>query len=190
MGILKQSQQATYLQAHEQSTQALLEALAPTNVGHLTYLSIVGSSADASNLCLASKGRAEELCVQNQLPTCILRVPMVLGEGDYASFALKSRALQRISFNFRGWQHRAADLRWRCCEGYFHSSDFQQVEGALDLAGAEKVTRRELTSLAGAHTWHPPEHRFFTHFDRFNDGQSDGTPVEESAGNPRDVGGA
>ena len=148
VGILKQSQQATYLQAHEQSTQALLEALAPTNVGHLTYLSIVGSSADASNLCLASKGRAEELCVQNQLPTCILRVPMVLGEGDYASFALKSRALQRISLSFRAGSIEQPIYAGDVVRAIFTAA-IQQVEGALDLAGAEKVTRRELTSLAG-----------------------------------------
>ena len=54
VGILKQTRQATYAEAHEESTQALLHALRDTPVEHLTYLSIVGASSGSKNDCLAS----------------------------------------------------------------------------------------------------------------------------------------
>ena len=47
VGILKETKSARYLDAHENSTTALVKALADTQVDHLTYLSIVGSDSRA-----------------------------------------------------------------------------------------------------------------------------------------------
>jgi uncharacterized protein YbjT (DUF2867 family) len=149
VGILKQTKQASFHQAHEESTGALLEALKDTPVDHLTYLSIVGSSPDSDNACLASKGRAEKLCLDAALPACVIRVPMVLGEGDYASFALQKRACQSLAFTFR-----ADSLEQPIYAGdvvaAIIAAGKKTVNGSLDLGGAEVLTRRALTQRAGA----------------------------------------
>ena len=149
VGILKATAAASYVAAHEESCTALTRALAGSTVAHLTYLSIVGSSPGASNTCLASKGRAEQICLQGALPCAVLRVPMVLGEGDYASFALRKRASSSISFTFR-----AASLEQPIYAGdvvqAIRAAADQTLTGVVDLGGPEVLTRRSLTQRAGA----------------------------------------
>jgi NADH dehydrogenase len=149
VGILKETRQAKYEDAHEASTAALLQALAGTSVEHLVYMSIVGSSAGSGNACLASKGAAEDLCRGHPLPACILRVPMVLGEGDYASYALRSRASKRLSFTFR-----AASLEQPIYAGdvvrAIIAAAMQNLEASVDLGGPEVLSRRDLTERAAA----------------------------------------
>jgi NADH dehydrogenase len=147
VGILKESKAASYTDAHEASTAALLEALQGTEVQHLTYLSIVGSAPDEANACLASKGRAEVLCLEAALPACVLRVPMVLGEGDYASFALAKRAHARLSFSFRAASQEqpiyAGDV-----VAAINAAAAAKLDSAVNLGGPEVLTRRALTQRA------------------------------------------
>jgi len=147
VGILKEGKGSSYHEAHEASTAALLAALAGSAVAHLTYLSIVGSSTDAHNACLASKGRAEALCEAAAIPACILRVPMVLGEGDYASRALAHRAAQAVSLSFR-----ADSLEQPIYAGdvvaAIRAAAQHEVAATLDLGGPEVLTRRALTQRA------------------------------------------
>lgn len=147
VGILKQSKLASYADAHEASTAALLQALQQTGVDHLTYLSIIGSNSLSANACLASKGRAEDLCEQSTIPTCVLKVPMVLGEGDYASTALGARAATGTRFTFR-----AASLEQPIYAGdvvrAIVAAGSLQVNATLELAGTEVLSRRALTERA------------------------------------------
>ena len=147
VGILKETRQASYNAAHEASTTALLKSLEGTPVKHLTYLSIVGSAPDAKNACLASKGAAEQLIVQGPLAGCVLRVPMVLGEGDYASFALAKRARASLSFTFR-----AASIEQPIYAGdvvaAIVAAGSQALDGVIDLGGPETLSRRALTARA------------------------------------------
>ena len=149
VGILKQTKWASYHDAHEASTAALLQALQQTGVDHLTYLSIIGSSSASANICLASKGRAEDMCRQSAIKTCVLKVPMVLGEGDYASAALKARAMQRTSFTFR-----AASLEQPVYAGdvvrAIVAAATRQINATLELAGTEVLSRRDLTERAAS----------------------------------------
>lgn len=149
VGILKQTKQASYLDAHERSTAALLQALQETTVDHLTYMSIVGSTPASSNACLASKGAAEVLCLEHPLDTCVLRVPMVLGEGDYASYALGARARSGRSLTFR-----AASMEQPIYAGdvvrAIVAAGRLGVAGSLDLGGPEALSRRALTQRAAA----------------------------------------
>jgi len=149
VGILKETKSASYREAHEDSTAALLEALQGTGVEHLTYLSIVGSTPESTNACLASKGRAEALCMQAALPACVLRVPMVLGEGDYASFALASRARKGRSFTFRADSQEQPIYAGDVVTAIEAAGDLM-IDAALDLGGPEVLTRRELTQRAAA----------------------------------------
>lgn len=149
VGILKETKAASYRGAHEDSTAALLEALQGTGVAHLTYLSIVGSAPQSNNACLASKGRAEAMCLDAALPACVLRVPMVLGEGDYASFALASRARKARSFSFRAESQEQPIYAGDVVAAITAAANLQ-INQALDLGGPEVLTRRELTRRAAA----------------------------------------
>jgi uncharacterized protein YbjT (DUF2867 family) len=143
VGILKATAYATYQAAHEDSCSALTQALAASSVKHITYLSIVGSKPDAANACLASKGQAEAIFAAGAPAACTLRVPMVLGEGDYASGALRRRATGKNGFVFRGDSLEqpiyAGDVVSAIC-----AASNQQLVGGHDLAGPECLTRKQL----------------------------------------------
>ncbi len=148
VGILKEGGGATYEEAHEASVEALVAALAGADT-HVTYLSIVGSIPTSSNACLASKGRAEAVLRAGEMPSCVLRVPMVLGAGDYASFALASRAKKPSSTGFRMEsleQPIYADDVVRA----IRQAAKLRIDAALDLGGPEVLTRAALTERAAA----------------------------------------
>ncbi len=137
------------MDAHERSTAALLEALQETAVNHLTYMSIVGSTPASSNACLASKGKAETLCLEHALKTCVLRVPMVLGEGDYASYALGARAKAGRSMTFRAASMEQPIYAGDVVDAIIAAGRLG-VDGSLDLGGPEALSRRALTARAAA----------------------------------------
>ena len=102
VGILKETPDNSYSSAHEETCQALIDGAALAKVKPIVvYISILGSSADQTNACLASKGRAEDILLNSGLPVTILQVPMVIGAGDYASHALKRRAMAALSVGLR-----------------------------------------------------------------------------------------
>ncbi|MFK7913689.1 MAG: SDR family oxidoreductase [Pseudomonadales bacterium] len=151
VGIIKQGQNNTFEQAHVDTTRALVQAAEQHQLTRLVYLSIVGSAPEHRNPCLASKGDAEQLLLAGSVPTTIYQVPMVLGEGDYASKALGARA--RSS--------RAVTLRANSLEQPIYAGDVVRavIRGLLDtsteaqhltLPGPEQLTRRSLIARAGA----------------------------------------
>ena len=150
VGILKEGSTSTYVDAHENSCGALAGACRESGVGCIVYLSIVGAAAQSSNQCLASKGRAEVEIHNSGVAACVLRVPMVLGEGDYASRALYARAIKPRSFAFRAESLEqpvyAGDVVRAIVNAATHG-----VVGALDLGGPEVVSRRALTERAATH---------------------------------------
>ena len=150
VGIIRETAQTHYRQAHEQSCEALVRAMAEADVGRIVYMSILGASANSPNACLASKGRAEEILLQAPNPTTVLRVPMVLGPDDHASNALRAQAKARVVPLIRGgttWQQPidAADVVLAMVAAI---ADSTLDNSALDLAGAESVMQRDLIRRA------------------------------------------
>ncbi len=143
VGVIK----GDYEQAHERSCTALVQALASSTVSHITYMSIVGAGADSANACLASKGRAEDILLAGACPVCVLRVPMVLGEGDFASAALAGRASSAVSTGFR-----MTSLEQPIYAGdvvaAIRAAAAGEVAGCLDLGGPEVLSRAELVQRA------------------------------------------
>lgn len=92
VGIIKETRDTRYVEAHEQTCHALALAAARAGVERIVYLSILGASPDSDNECLASKGRAETLLLDDRVATTVLRVPMVLGGDDPASASLRRQA--------------------------------------------------------------------------------------------------
>jgi len=151
VGILKESPWSTYQQAHEDTTAALLEALAGLNIRRIHYLSIVGSGPTVNNTCLASKGRAEELLLAAPHPALILQVPMVLGEGDYAAQALNAQARKTLNVvfaaNARDQPLYAGDVVNALTTASALPATFN---ARLTLAGPEALNKRQLIHRAAS----------------------------------------
>jgi uncharacterized protein YbjT (DUF2867 family) len=146
VGIIKETQFSRYNDAHERSCEALKQGL-PVSIRHIVYLSIVGSAADSGNSCLASKGRAEDILLDSGVAVSILQVPMVLGEGDFASSALKKNSKKRFALAFRAESLEqpiyAADVIDAIC-----AAANAEGGGRFQLAGPESLSRRSLIQRA------------------------------------------
>lgn len=152
VGIIKESATSTFEAAHEATTRVVVEAARRARLNGVVYMSILGSRPDAANACLASKGRAEDILRQGEIPALIIRVPMVLGEGDYASRALYFRARSRIAFQFRAASLEqpiyAGDVLAAILTGLNLNSAATECSGSFDLAGPESLSRADLTQRA------------------------------------------
>ncbi len=102
VGIIKESSGNSFPRAHQETTQVLVDAICQSGIQRVCYLSLLGADNASTNPCLASRGHAECQLLKAGTPALILQIPMVLGEGDYASRALQRKAMSRISFTFRG----------------------------------------------------------------------------------------
>ncbi|MBW2268545.1 MAG: NAD(P)H-binding protein [Deltaproteobacteria bacterium] len=152
VGILKEGSNSSYTAAHEDSAAALAEAADAAGLARVVLLSILGSRPASSNACLASKGRSETILRDARTPLLVLRVPMVLGEGDFASRALAGQAGAPFAALVRG----GASLEQPIYAGDVVDAIVAGItrEGldavALDLAGPESLSRRALLARAVA----------------------------------------
>jgi NADH dehydrogenase len=151
VGIIRETADNRYQQAHEESCRVLAEAADSAGAERIVYLSILGAAPDARNACLASRGRAEALLCRGRVPALILRVPMVLGEDDFASRALARRARRGVNLVLRGSSLEqpiyAGDVVRAMKAGLELPLDGART---LDLAGPESLSRTELTRRAAA----------------------------------------
>jgi uncharacterized protein YbjT (DUF2867 family) len=155
VGIIKESAHNSFERAHIEATSALLNALKNTAVERVFYPSLVGTDINSTNACLATRAVAEKLFMESRLSTLVVQIPMVLGEGDFASRALRKRAMASRCFVFR-----AASLEQPVYAGDLISAIKLDVErfmsGAdvpeqlLALVGPESLRRDQLTHRAAA----------------------------------------
>lgn len=151
VGIIKEGTGGNYHSAHEQTCSVLADAASGSVLRRIVYLSILGSQPDATNACLASKGRAEQILHQCDCPATILRVPMVLGPDDYASASLRRQACSRFVALVGGGNTLqqpidASDVVEAILAG-LHTRHNREEE--FDLAGPECLSHRELVQRAG-----------------------------------------
>ena len=151
VGIIKAGRDNSYAQAHEATTRALIAAAADCQLRSIVYLSILGAGSAAMNECLASKGRAERLLARGATPSLVLRLPMVLGEGDYAARALRQRARSNVSVLLRGSSKEqpiyAGDVVSAIVNALARPQSGHRV---LDLAGPTALSRAALTRRVAA----------------------------------------
>ena len=150
VGIIKEGARATYASAHEQSTRSLLVAAMHAGVERIVYLSILGAGEDSPNACLASKARAESILLESAIPALVIRVPMVLGEGDYASVALLAKARRALAFTFRASSLEQPIYAGDVVEAILAGLGPGAPTGVIELAGPRSLTRRALISGASA----------------------------------------
>lgn len=147
VGIIKESAANPFAVAHEGSCTALTSAAAAAGLKQIVHLSIVGADVSSGNACLASRGRADNILLSGSVPAAVIRVPMVLGEGDYASAALLRQARSGFTVAFR-----ASSLEQPIYAGDVINALIKVIDGnhagVLELAGAESLPRRELIRRA------------------------------------------
>ncbi len=152
VGIIKESATSTFEVAHEGTSRALATAAERAGLSRIVYLSILGSRPDSGNACLASKGRAEQILLEAKTPAVVLRVPMVLGPGDWASFALRKQAQSGVVPLLRGGASREQPIDAEDVVSAMISATTRDGldDAALDLAGPESISRRELLMRCAA----------------------------------------
>jgi len=152
VGIIKEGSTSSYEGAHEATCTALANAAKEAGIRRIVYLSILGSQPDADNACLASKGRAERILREGPTSTLVLRVPMVLSPGDPASRALRGQAQSRIVPLLRGGVGREQPIDANdVVNAIFRGIDLPgSSDLALDLAGPQSLSRRELLERCAA----------------------------------------
>lgn len=148
VGILKETPGSRYADAHEGASAALIDVARTHGFERIVYLSILGARPAARNACLASKGRAERLLLASGIPTTILRVPMVLGEGDRAARALARSAAGRFAVLLRGDSREQPIYVGDVVAAIVAALARTNGNAEFDLAGPESVSRRELLARA------------------------------------------
>jgi len=155
IGTIKEARDNRYRDAHERPVAALLDAAVKSGLEHIVYVSIVGAAPDSRSRCLRARAAVEDLLTQAGIPVCIIRVPMVLGEGDRASRALVRRARAE-----RVWLWHATSLEQPIYAGdlvaAIEAALRTRTQGTVELAGPEILTRSDLVRRAAARLGHAP----------------------------------
>ncbi|MFT4561499.1 MAG: NADH dehydrogenase (ubiquinone) 1 alpha subcomplex subunit 9 [Gammaproteobacteria bacterium] len=151
IGTIRETRSTTYYDAHERPALALMEALGNLDVQHLHTISILGAAPSSPSRCLRSRAATEEILKSGRPPVTIIRVPMVLGETDRASFSLAKRASSNTVFLFR-----AESLEQPIYAGDVVDALQRRITvpatdtKTFDLAGPESLAQRELVTRAAA----------------------------------------
>ena len=148
VGIIKESTANRYDDAHQRTCQALVQAAERAGVERIVYLSILGAAPDAENACLASKGEAERILLEGPVPATVIRVPMVLGEGDFAARVLAQRARRRWNLVLRGSSLEQPIYAGDVVAGVLAASGGGAGNGSHDLAGPVSLARTALIHRA------------------------------------------
>jgi NADH dehydrogenase len=148
VGILKETRSARYADAHERTSELVARAAERAGVARVVSLSILGAAPGSENACLASKGRADAILLAGAVPATVLRVPMVLGPGEIAAFALRAQASAPFALLVRGGATREQpiDTRDVVTALALAGAERGNAPTALDLAGPESLTHRELVA--------------------------------------------
>lgn len=149
VGILRETRTSRYADADQAPMAALIKAATAAGVGRIVYLSIAGADARSRNRCLASRGRCEQMLLDAVTPAFVLRVPMVLGDGDYAAAALARHARARLCLQFRAGS-REQPIDANDVVAALMAATTLPMTGSrrLTLAGPESLPRHELIARA------------------------------------------
>lgn len=161
VGIIKETRDTRYVDAHENTCHALALAAGRVGVERIVYLSILGSLADSPNACLASKGRAEAMLLEGRAATTVLRVPMVIGGDDAASASLRRQARARRVRLVAGGRTLQQPIDARDVRDAIRAS--LSLDGGrnhvLDAGGPECLSHRSLVLRAALHWRNEPRIR-------------------------------
>ena len=158
IGTIKARRDNRIEDAHQIPASALASAVSQSTVEHIIYLSILGAHENANSHCLRSRAAVERILSGSGCSTTTIRVPMVLGEGDRASRALKYRSRRRFVTVFRGGSLEQPIYAGDVIQAVTASLK-RPSRGSLrhfDLAGPESLTRTDLIRRAGTINGYQP----------------------------------
>ena len=155
VGIIRQTAGSLYQSAHEGSCSTLVSAVEKTGLKSIVYLSLIGSDSDSGNPCFSSRGNAEKILRSASIPVVIIRVPMVLGEDDYASQSLAKKANVRYVPVLRADCAEQPIYAGDVIEAIVQSLDIDRSE-TIELAGPESLSRKSLILRAAELLDHHP----------------------------------
>ena len=147
VGTIRQTREFSFREIHEDLCNAIVEA--PTKLLKITSLSVTGASFHSINSCLKSRANADRVFDESEVPTAVVRIPMVLGGNGRASETLRKNARKRLVFSFRASSLEQPIFLDDVIAILFESLKNKSLEGLFDLGGPESITRRELIRLAG-----------------------------------------
>ncbi|MCB1749594.1 MAG: NAD(P)H-binding protein [Gammaproteobacteria bacterium] len=149
IGTIKESRTNRYVDSHQRPIEALLAAARGGTLDHVVYVGILGAAADSACACLRARAAVERALAAAPLATSVIRVPMVIGEGDRASAALARRAGAR-----HAWLWRGASLEQPIYAGDVVAAIRARLAAptdphrVFDLAGPESLSRAALVARA------------------------------------------
>ena len=149
VGIIKESRGADFETAHVSTTRAFVKAAETCKLRQTIYLSILGAHQKAVNRCHVTKAQAEKILMESTIPSTIFRVPMVLGEGDYASASLSRIARKKLAVTFRAASLEQPIYVGDVVRAVISALKLPESLGICDLAGPTSLSRRDLYRRAG-----------------------------------------
>lgn len=151
IGMIRGTPDNRYVDSHQRPAQALAQALGDTNIEQVIYVSILGADSNSISSCLRARADVEGIFQSTTKGATIIRVPMVLGERDRASFALKKRARAKRVTLIRADSLEQPIYAGDVVAAMVKALAFGGSKNELfDLAGPVSLPRRELVTRAAA----------------------------------------
>jgi len=147
VGIIKESATNTFEMAHQKTSAALVEA--NLDASHIVTLGILGSELSSANSCFASRAASDAILQTGPIPTTVIRVPMVLGPGDYASRALAKNGASGLALCFRSSSLEQPIYSMDVVDAIMSAVSLVPANRIIELAGPESLMRKALIERAG-----------------------------------------
>jgi NADH dehydrogenase len=150
IGTIKATRANPLRASHENPAAALVAAMNSVPIRHVVYVSILGAGAASASECLRARAAVERMFGDATATATTIRVPMVLGERDRASFALAKRAAATRAVVFRAASLEQPIYAGDVVAALAHTlAQIPDHDRVFDLAGPRSLSRRELILAAG-----------------------------------------
>ena len=133
--------------AHQKTSAALVEA--NLDASHIVTLGILGSEPSSANSCFISRAASDAILQAGPIPTSVIRVPMVLGPGDYASRALAKNGASGLALCFRSSSLEQPIYSMDVVDAIMSAVSLVPADRIIELAGPESLMRKALIERAG-----------------------------------------
>ena len=147
VGIIKESATNSFEMAHQKTSAALVEA--NLDASHIVTLGILGSEPSSANSCFISRAASDAILQAGPIPTSVIRVPMVLGPGDYASRALAKNGASGLALCFRSSSLEQPIYSMDVVDAIMSAVSLVPADRIIELAGPESLMRKALIERAG-----------------------------------------
>jgi uncharacterized protein YbjT (DUF2867 family) len=112
-------------------------------------LGILGSEHSSDNSCFVSRAASDAILQAGPIPTTVIRVPMVLGPGDYASRALAKNGASGLALCFRSSSLEQPIYSMDVVDAIMSAVSLIPADRIIELAGPESLMRKALIERAG-----------------------------------------